>query len=254
MIKVILIDDEVACLDALEQKLLLLDKDVKIIRRCNNAKDGIEAIELFNPDAVFLDISMPQMDGFTMLQELERINFEIIFCTAHNEHAVKALRLCAFDFLLKPAGMEELEECIIRLKEKIKDKKVNEAKQQQLQNFVHLFREPTSSDAKIVLPSSNGLHFIPVKDIIRAESEGNYTNFFLVNGKKHLVSKTMKEYEEMLSNYNFFRVHKSHMVNMKYIIRYSKGDGGTLVMSDGSEVEVSARKKSELMEKLYNNM
>ncbi len=163
------------------------------------------------------------------------------------------MKLSAFDFLLKPVGFPELKETLEKLREKVQQKKLSSNRQQQLDTFISLFKNPASTNAKIVLPSHNGLFFIPVADIIRAESEGNYTNFFLVDGKKHLVSKTMKEYEELLACYNFYRVHKSHMVNLRYITRYVRGDGGTLVMSDGSEVEVSTRKKAGLMDKLYEN-
>ena len=161
--------------------------------------------------------------------------------------------MSAFDFLLKPVGLSELKETIEKLQDKIQKKKITANKQHQLDVFISLFKNPASANAKIVLSSQNELLFIPVSDIIRAESEGNYTNFFLTDGKKHLVSKTMKEYEGLLECYNFFRVHKSHMVNLRYITRYIKGDGGTVVMSDGSEVEVSQRKKAELIEKLYEN-
>jgi two-component system LytT family response regulator len=252
MLKVILVDDEKACLAALEEKLKLLDANIKVLSICSNGPDAIEAIESLRPDAVFLDISMPQMDAFTMLQEIDTIDFELIFTTAHNEYAIKAIRMSAFDFLLKPVSMEELEECITRLQEKVKQKKILLEKQQQVNNFIQLFRNPANTEAKITLPTQNGLMFIPIKDIVRAQSESNYTCFFLSNGKKELVSKTMKEFEDILCSYNFFRVHKSHIVNLGCVSHYFKGDGGRLLLTDGTEVEVSVRKKADLLERLLD--
>jgi len=250
MLKVILVDDEQPCLAALEERLKMLELDVRMLKSCNSGRDAIEAIETLHPDAVFLDISMPQMDAFTMLQQIDPVDFEIIFTTAHDEYAIKAIRMSAFDFLLKPISMDDLRACVTRLHEKINQRKLQSDKEQQVNNFLQLFKNPSATEAKITLPTQNGLLFIPIKDIVRAESESNYTFFHLSNGKKQVVSKTMKEFEDILCSYNFFRVHKSHIVNLNYVSRYIKGDGGILVLSDGTEVEVSPRKKADLLQKL----
>ena len=253
MLKVILVDDEQPCLAALEERIKMLDDDIRILRCCNNGPDAIEAIATLRPDAVFLDISMPHMDAFTMLQEIDPVDFELIFTTAHDEYAVKAIRMSAFDFLLKPVSMDELKNCVARLQEKIKHYKLQHEKEQQVNNFLQLFKNPAATEAKITLPTQNGMMFVPIKDILHVQAESNYTFFYLSNGKKEVVSKTMKEFEDLLCSYNFFRVHKSHIVNLNYVTRYIKGDGGSLLLSNGTEVEVSIRRKSELLQKLQDN-
>ncbi len=249
MLKLVIVDDEPHCLASMEEKLKLMD-EVIILASCNNGPDAIKAIELYKPDALILDISMPNMDGFTMLHKLGTIDFEIIFATAHNEYAIKAIRMSAFDFLLKPVGMRDLEECMARLAEKIKHKIRYDEREQQIKQLLHLFHHPGSTDPKITLPTQNGLLFIPIKDIVRTEAESNYTFFYLSNGKKQVVARTMKEFEDILCHYNFFRVHKSHIINLNFVSRYIKGDGGTLVLTDGTEIEVAASKKLALLHKL----
>ncbi len=249
MVKLVIVDDEPHCLASLEEKLKMME-EVDIVGSCNNGPDAVKAIERYRPDAVILDISMPNMDGFAMLDELEKINFEIIFATAHNEFAIKAIRMSAFDFLLKPVGMSELQECMARLTEKIKLKTAHDHRDQQYRYLVQLLHHPGSTDPKITLPTQNGLLFVPVKEIIRTEAESNYTFFHLCNGQKLVVSKTMKEFEDILCNFNFFRVHKSHIINLNFVSRYIKGDGGTIVLTDGTEVEVAASKKLSLLQKL----
>lgn len=249
MIKVVIVDDEQHCLAAMEEKLKLAE-NVVILQSCRNGPEAIKAIQTQKPHAVFLDISMPQMDGFSMLNAIEQIDFEIIFTTAHNDYAIRAIRMSAFDFLLKPVGMQDLQQCLGRLSEKLKSQEQNNYRQQQLTQLLNNFTNPVQQEPKITLPAQNGLLFLSLKDIIRVEAESNYSFFYLVNGKKQVVSKTMKEFEDILSNYNFFRVHKSHIVNLNHVTRYIKGDGGTLVLSDGAEIEVSPAKKTILLIKL----
>ena len=252
MIRAVIVDDERHCLAALEEKLKLIE-NVTILQSCNNGQDAIKAIERHKPNAVFLDISMPQMDGFSMLNEIPVIDFEIILTTAHNEYAIKAIRMSAFDFLQKPVGMDDLRDCVARLSEKIKTQVETSQRDEQLAQLLHYFQHPFSPDPKITLPTQNGFMFVPVKEIVRAEAESNYTIFYMSNGKKQVVSRTMKEFEELLGNYNFCRVHKSHIVNLNFVSRYIKGDGGSIVLSDGTEVEVSSSRKAVLLNRLQEN-
>jgi two-component system LytT family response regulator len=245
MIKAILIDDERHSCDALK---MLLDKcclQVQVAAICHSANEGIKKINDLNPDLVFLDIEMPFMNGFQMLEQLSTIDFEIIFTTSYDQYAITAFKFSALDYLLKPVDREELEKAVQKV-----SKKINPAISQQLEILLQKINQRSIPVQRIALPTMQGLEFIAVESIISCSSSNNYTEFFLKDKKKLLVSRTLKEAEDMLTDHSFIRVHNSHIVNLNAITRYVKGEGGYLVMADSSTVDVSRSRKELLMQKL----
>ncbi len=251
MIKVVIVDDEENSRDSLKGKLDLFCPEVEIAAEASNVKDGIEAITAHEPDAVFLDIQLAGESGFDILEKIrdnDDLHPEIIFITAHNEFAIKAIKFSALDYLLKPIDPEEL----VKSVRKVEEEKGLPKKASSLNVLVENIRQASDSPKKIVVPTSDGMHVIKLSDIIRLESSSNYTTFILNNEKSLLASKTLKEFDNMLSHYNFHRVHKSHLVNMNYLKRYVQTDGGYLILEDGSKIPVANRKKEQLLHTLKN--
>jgi two-component system LytT family response regulator len=244
MIKAIVIDDEQHCSDRLIS-LLIRDYDnvIRVEGSFKNVEEGIRAIHTLHPDLVFLDVQLGDKTGFDLLQQLHEIHFEIIFTTAYEKYAVQAFKFSAIDYLLKPIDKDDLRAAIGRLSDKIH--KIDASKK--IETLIHNLH---GSSKRICVPVLNGLVFIQVKDIVRCESDVNYTTLFLRGQQKIVVARTLKEFEEMLNECNFFRVHKSHLVNLAYIKSYNKGKGGVLTMTDLSTVEVSTRRKDEFLKKL----
>jgi two-component system LytT family response regulator len=243
MIKAIIIDDEVHCLDTLS---ILLDdycKDVRVEERCLSAWDGLTAIEKYKPDLVFLDIEMPVMNGFDMLDKFDKIQFSVIFTTSYNQYAIKAIRFSALDYLLKPIDPKELVSAI----EKIKKQNYKPAVEQFEMLKGHL-QQKQNGFQNIAVPTLEGFEMIPAVDLVRCEAENNYTHLFLKSGKKITACRTLKEMEEHLKDFSFFiRVHHSYMVNLNEIAKYIRGEGGYLVMNDGATINVSRSRKEALM-------
>jgi len=208
----------------------------------------LQAIPEHHPQIVFLDIEMPGMNGFEMLEKLPAIDFEIIFTTSYDQYAIKAIRFSALDYLLKPIDREELQKAVQKVIERS-----HHPFPQQLEILLQKIHQPISSAQKIALPSMEGLQMIDVNSIISCASDSNYTIFFIRNKKKIVVSRTLKEIEEMLEEYPFLRVHNSYLINLNEIDKYIKGEGGYLVMSDGSNIDVSRSKKETLLNKLRSN-
>lgn len=249
MIKAIIIEDELRGRNALAKMLDTFDDKLVLLGMAENAETGKQLIADLKPDLVFLDIEMPHKNGFDLLAETQGKKFEVIFTTAYNQYAIKAFKFSAIDYLLKPIDLDELERAIDKAIERMNSHKRNDANlgiDVLLQNIKNL----SSNGNKIALPTLDGLVFVPIKDIIRCESDANYTQFFILNEKPLVISKTLKEFEDMLETHDFVRVHHSHLINMLHIKRYIKGEGGIIVMIDNSEVEVSRRKKELFLEKL----
>lgn len=245
MIKAVIVDDEPFCCSSL---VILLERycpEVKVAGIYHSGDDALEAIPEQQPQILFLDIEMPGMNGFEMLEKLPAINFEIIFTTSYDQYAIKAIRFSALDYLLKPIDKEELKSAVQKVIERS-----HHPFPQQLEILLQRIHQPISSAQKIALPSMEGLQMIDVNSIISCASDSNYTVFILKNKKKITVSRTLKEMEEMLEEYSFLRVHNSYLVNLQEIDRYVKGEGGYLVMSDGSNIDVSRSKKETLLNKL----
>lgn len=247
MITAIIVDDELHCRKSLET---LIGKNFPILAIkavCKSPGEGIQAIIEHHPELVFLDVEMPPSSGFEMLQQLDEINFEIIFTTAYEKYALQAIKFSAMDYLLKPIGKEDLAEAILRMKEK----KLHEKSAKNIEALFENVKNIQNPSKKIVLPATNGIELIYLQDIVHLDSSGNYTTFHLKNKQKIVVSKTIKEYEEMLEDMHFFRVHNSHIINLHYVKNYIKGEGGIVKMEDGSEIDVSRRRKDEFLKALH---
>lgn len=222
---------------------------LEVVGVCHGAEDGIKKISELNPELIFLDIEMPRMSGFDMLEKLLPFRFDVIFTTAYDNYAIRAFKYSAMDYLLKPVAAEDLKQAVEKylhprqsnnypvqlglLKENIK-----------LINPAHIQR--------IAIPTTEGLNMQPINDILYCEASSSYTIFHLSKGGKIVSAKTLKEYEELLEPHNFFRIHHSHMVNLNYVEKYIKGDGGFVLLSNGAEVAVSRSRKDVVLERLQN--
>lgn len=241
-LKAILVDDELSSLQNLQQKLTEFCPDVVILATAQKPEEAIVLIAQHKPDVVFLDIEMPRMNGFRMLDEIENINFDIIFTTAYNHYAVDAIRISAFDYLTKPIAISDLQKAVERL-----------AKHRQLQTkdklgvLKNALGSTRSQDEKIAIPSGEGLEFIVISNILHIESSSNYSKIYLQNGKSVVVTKLLKDFEDMLLPYRFYRIHNSHLINLRYIEKYIKGDGGQVRLINGTLLDVARRKKDEFL-------
>lgn len=243
MMKAILIDDELHCLEALSILLKEYCPQVRIVAQCRSAKAGLEAIEKDKPDIVFLDIEMPVMNGFELLEQLTEIPFAIIFTTSYDQYAIKAIRFSALDYLLKPVDPNELISAVNKVREQH-----HSPVMEQFQMLLKQIRNNDYQFNKIAVPTLEGFELIPADQVIRCEADDNYTHLFLKNKKKVTACRTLKEMEEQLHHFSFFlRVHHSYVVNLNEVTRYVRGEGGYLVMSDGCSVNVSRSRKDALL-------
>ncbi len=251
MINVIIVDDEQNSRETLKGKLDLFCPEVGVSGEADSVATALKLIEEHKPDALFLDIELSGESGFDLLEGLSEIEGkapEVVFITAHDEFAIKAIKFSALDYLLKPIDPEEL----VKAVRKIEEQKGLPAKAVNFNVLVENIRQASDSPKKIVVPTSDGMHVIRISDIIRLESSSNYTTFFINNQKSLLASKTLKEFDNMLTAYNFHRIHKSHLVNMNFLKRYVQTDGGYLILEDGSKIPVANRKKEQLLNTLKN--
>jgi two-component system LytT family response regulator len=246
MIRAVIVEDEKMSRETLRRMLGKYCPDVEVVAEAETYRQGIAAIRAFRPDAVFLDIQMPDGSGFRVLEELKEIDFEVIFTTAFDQFAIKAIKYNALDYLLKPIIPEELAEAVKRLQQR------KEAAIAGLRGSDKVTEGGGAFTRKIILSTSEMIHVIHVDEIIRCESDNYYTMFFFTDGRRLLVSKTLKENEEILSRYDFIRPHKSHLVNKKYIKSYLRHEGGAIIMIDGTKVPVSRRKRDDIMGMLRN--
>jgi two-component system LytT family response regulator len=250
MLKAIIVDDETDCCETIAQLLQTCCPDVEVTGIYHNGAEALAAILHRQPDLVFLDVEMPKMNGFEMLEQLPQVNFDIIFTTSYDQYALKAIRFSAIDYLLKPIDRNELQKAVQKLTQRSQ-----RTISKQVEILMQRIHQPAKSISKIALPTMEGLQMIPVETIIRCESEGNYTILLLKNKQKIIVSTVLKDIEEMLEDHSFARVHRSYLVNLNEVEKFVKGEGGYLVMSDGSTVDVSRNKKEILLKKLlpYKN-
>lgn len=248
MLKAIIIDDEQHCIDVLAAMLNKKFDEIELVGTASNATNGRHLIAVKKPDIVFLDVEMPNETGLDLLMSLEKIDFELIFTTAHEQYALKAIKLNALDYLLKPFSIEDLEEAIT----KCNLKRSNTLNADNLKTLIGNLRSQGPENKKIGLPTTNGIRFVNIRDIIRVESENNYSHFFLTDKTKIIVSRTLKDFEDILESYNFYRVHNSHLINLSFVQSFLQKNGDHLILSDGSNVEVSRRRKADLVEALKN--
>lgn len=248
MLNAVIIDDELNSRETLKNLVTNFCKDVKIVAEADSVDEGISVINSNNPDLVFLDIEMPFRNGFDLLTSFKEINFEIIFTTAYSQYAIKAIKFSALDYLLKPINVKELREAI----SKIQAKRIEldkEAGSKKLDVFMANMKNISSQFQKMVIPTINGFDVIELKDIIRCESDRSYTSFHFTDKKTILLSKAIGDFEDLLDEHNFMRVHQSHLINLAHVKRYTKGRGGSVEMSDGSIIDISRNKREEFIEK-----
>lgn len=249
MIKAVIVDDEQHCIDRLSRLLeQYCSETIMLAGHFSTVDDGIRGVKLFQPQLVFLDVQIHDKTGFDLLQQLPEKNFDIIFTTAYEKYAVQAFRFSAIDYLLKPVDPGDLVQAVYKLSNKKPPTELNLKVQNLLENIEQL--KQYTPPKKIMVATINGFELLPVIDIIRCQSDINYTTIFIKDRTKLVVAKTLKEFEEMLEEYNFFRVHNSHLVNLAYVKSYNKGKGGSVIMTDNTEIEVSTRRKEDFLRKL----
>jgi two-component system LytT family response regulator len=246
MIKTVIIEDEQKSREMLAGIIQKNCPQLQIVGLAKNVNDGVEVIKKENPDLVFLDISMPDGSGFDLLEKVQGHKFELIFATASDQHAIRAIKYSACDYLLKPIDIEELKTAV----EKVAQKKNASPNMENLNFLIQQLKKTDDSFQKITLPTGNAYEIVNIKDIIRCEADGSYTTFFLTDKRKLMISAGLKHYEELLPESEFIRVHHHHLINMNHVVRFLKEDGGYAVMSDGTKIEISRRKKDTFMEKL----
>ncbi|HPR32883.1 MAG TPA: LytTR family DNA-binding domain-containing protein [Prolixibacteraceae bacterium] len=247
MIKAVIIDDEPR-LREMNQVLLNRNFDeIEVIGTCGSVNEAVELIDQKKPQLLILDIRLTDGNGFTILQKIQPYNYSVIFVTAFNEFAIRAIKFSAIDYLLKPIDEKEFCEAVERAIANINSSKL----QEQIETFFNFYERKTQS-RKIVLKTAEAINIVDISDIMYCKSDSNYTTFFFRNGDKVMISRGMKEYEELLSDYGFFRPHHSYLVNIQYISKLDKSDGGFLILKEGSEIPVSSRRKKNLIQILEN--
>ncbi len=241
--RVIIIDDEEKARITLANYIKTYCPEIDIAAEAESVETGFQAINLHKPDVVFLDIMLSDGSGFNLLKRFKQIDFKIIFVTSYSQYAIKAFRYSAFDYLLKPIDIDELLTVIERLK--LLTAADSAVKLDFLENTMN---HPEGTLKKIVLATHNNLYVVDLDDIICCDAEDNYTMFYLANETRILVPRTLKDFEEILHDHHFFRTHKSHLVNFKFITRYTNEDGGCVVLKNGKMIPVSVRKKDALIQ------
>jgi len=244
MLQILLVDDEKDALEALEWKLNNYVENVEITT-CNSPVKAIDIINKKKPDVVFLDIQMPEMDGFTMIEKIENRDFNLIFTTAHDEFALKAIKVSAIDYLLKPVDKDEL----LASMEKIKVSNKGDILEDKLKLLLNNLNE--NNNDKINISADGKVYLLDKDDVIMLKSDKSYTTIFLKSEQQILVSKTLKEVEKKFQFPEFFRVHNSYLINLNHIKEYLKGLGGELIMTNGLTASISRNRKAELFKKLY---
>ena len=246
-IKTILVDDEPRGLSSLQKLLQINCEEVDVVSCCNNAAEATDHINRLHPQLVFLDIAMPETNGLELLRNLPSINFEIIFVTAHDNYMTQAFHFSAVDYLLKPVEDDLLAEAVKRAGKRIEEKTGS----LQIETFLHNIRNKNSPQKiKLCIPSLRGFQVVEINEIIYCEASSNYTNFHFTKRPTICASKPIHEYEELLTDSGFVRVHKSFVVNLEHVKEYIRGEGGSVILSNNYEVEVSRRKKDMLMTRM----
>lgn len=245
MMNCIIIDDEPKNIRVLRKMLEDFCPEVTSIAEAGNPQEGAQIIRKIKPDLVFLDIEMPYGNAFDLLDQLMPVDFEIVFVTAFNNYTLRAIKYSALDYLLKPVNIEELKVAVQRATDRMRLKNIN----LQLSNLLQNFHKKSDAVQKIAIPSEEGLAFITVEDIIRCQAMGSNTLIYVKGQEKITSPKNIKEYEDMLPDTIFFRIHNSHLINLNAVKKYHKGRGGYVEMEDGSMIEVAIRRKDEFLKK-----
>lgn len=251
MLKSIIVDDELKSRESLKKMVESFCPEVEVKATCQNVAEAMEAIDQFKPNIVFLDVQMQGETGFDLLSTIENIDFEVVFTTAYSEYALKAIKFSAIDYLLKPIDIDDLQNAVNKIESKQRlDNCLNIS--DRLKHLLQNLKSGADTENfKLALPTADGLTFIKTNEILYCKASGNYTEIFMGDGKKHLVSRPLKEYDDMLgSSHNFFRIHHSYLINLNSIKSYVRGEGGYVVMNDDSTLDVSRRKKEAFIERI----
>ena len=242
MIRSIIIDDEALGRQSIKVAIEKYSPEVMVVALCENAQQGIDAIKRLQPDLIFLDIQMPTMSGFDMLQHLAPVTFDVIFITSYDQYAVKAFKFCALDYLLKPISPEDLVQAVNKVKDKSTINITNRF--ESLLNNIHF---KSGKIEKVAIPTQEGIDFFSTDDIIYCQAEGSYTRLFMTNNRKEIVPRTLKDFENLLNASGFCRVHNSSLINLKHVQKYVRGDGGYVILTEGHHADISRRKKEEFL-------
>ena len=248
MLKIILVDDEENVREALEQLIQLYHPNFTICASCSSISSATEAIKQHQPDVLLLDIEIGNESGFDIFKHFSQPNFRVIFITAYQDYAVQAFRFSALDYLLKPVDPILLEAALKKASDAIDHEKIT----LKIDSFLHNMSGLTKDSKKIVLKTSDTIHLVKLRDIIYCEADRSYTTFYLADKSRILVSTTMGEYEELFSDFGFFRIHQSFLLNLDFFKRYEKGDGGKAILTDNMSLPVATRKKDQLLQHLAN--
>lgn len=235
MIKTLIVDDETSNRENLQQLLQVYAPDIQICALSESVDDALQAIILHRPQLVFLDIQLHGKSGFDLLKQLGDINFEIIFVTAYDQYGIQAIKFAALDYLLKPIDIDELKQAVDKALKAIQQKNKNE----RLNHLLDYLKNDKKAPARIALPMFSETRYVNIPDILRCEADNTYTKFVITGGEYILVSKTLKEYADMLTGHGFIRAHQSHLVNMSYIKSWLREDGGSLLLIDNTKIPVS---------------
>jgi two-component system LytT family response regulator len=248
MIKAVIVDDELHCAESLALQLKKFNDRIEIKAQFSNPFKALEYLTENTPDLLFLDVEMPGLNGFDLLNKLPKTEMAVVFTTAYDEYAVKAFRFSAFDYLLKPIADEDIEACL----KNVEKQKNKPQLYDHLDRLLEFISSPKVLPNKIGLPTGEGIEFVSYKEIIRVESDSNYSIVFFTSGNKLVVCRTLKEMEQLLNEFNFVRVHHSHIINPEYLQRFVRQDGGYVVMTDGSMISVSRSRKDDFLNKMSN--
>lgn len=246
MIHALIIDDEVDGREVLKTAIKKYCPEVSLLGICETPEQGLVAIQSLKPELVFLDVQMPQMSGFDLLQQLLPLTFEVIFVTAHDQYAIKAIRFSALDYLLKPVDVDDLIHAVKKVQERLQQKNSAHQYQSVLNNIQYRARKIE----RLAVPTFEGIEFFNTDHIIYCHADGNYTKLFLKNQQSKLVSRNLKDFESLLMESGFYRVHHSYLINMKHIQKYVKGEGGYVILTDNHHVDISRRRKEEFLSML----
>jgi two-component system, LytTR family, response regulator len=246
MIRTVLVDDEIDSNEVLQTLLKAACPNVSIVGKADGVAKAIQIIQTTQPDLVFLDIEMTQGNAFDLLNQLQPIAFRVIFVTAFDNYALRAFKYSAVDYLLKPVDIDDLRKAVEKVTTQLQAINVKG----QVQTIIENFGSIQLSQQKMALPTLTGLEFVTIRDIIRLEAKGNYTMVFLSDRRQIMVARNIKDYEGLLPELFFYRVHKSHIINLQKIQKYQKGRGGYIIMEDGSSIEVASRRREEFFQRL----
>lgn len=241
----VIIDDEARSRNVINSYINEFIPELEVLGTAHNVESGVELITSAKPDLVFLDISMPDGSGFELLDKLPKAKFSLVFVTAYDNYAIKAFDYAALFYLMKPVSVKDLEKVVERHRKLRYD--------DQIRQKLEVLKSNQKSFSKIALPVGNEYEFIEVSDILRCEASTSYTSFYMAGGKKLLVSKSIANFEKLLPQTHFFRIHKKHLINLTHVTKYVKGKTGYVILSDGSHADVAYRRKDEFIEKLRSN-